>query len=187
MENTQAQQLHKNIETKHKRSRVHCQNGILKRLTSLIRLETTFCCLLVLLLLLPLLSLASHNHCFFFALYIFAPLFFFPSSFIHCHGIVFAILQQISWFFRMFGSLLFLQRVQAAPISFICSVFNFRFAFICTFVSWNQNDPSLAFCQHTASLKSTVDIYFSVSAWYFLLLNEPWFLCVAYFACRRMI
>lgn len=50
----------------------------------------------------------------------------------------------------------------SVPFSFICSVFNFRCAFICTFVS-HQN------CL--------------VCAWYFRCF-EPWF-CVAYFACRQ--
>lgn len=143
MGNSKHKTMHK-FETKRKRSRVHCQNWILKRLTSLILLLALF------------LYFPWNSHSTNIVLAVSVCLGRFHVFRIHFVWPPF-VATQISRFFAIgFGIF------PSIPFSFICSVFNFRCAFICTFVS-HQN------CL--------------VCAWYFRCF-EPWF-CVAYFACRQ--
>lgn len=148
------------IETKHKRSRVHRQNWILKRLTSLIRTPTTF------------------STVFFFCLHCFPIFYFFSFSFFispivflsfcpcrralcvphcnKCHGFFYSPLVASS--LRSHFSILPIgpgcgSLPEVIPVSFICSVFNFRLAL------------SVRLYHKT--------VWF---AWYFRCF-EPWFSC----------
>lgn len=143
---TQHKTMHK-FETKRKRSRVHCRNWIQNRLTSLIllQLQHIFFCIFLEIFILQTIVLCVSVWLGRFRVIRFR--FVWPPF----------VATQISRFFAI-GFEIF----PSVPFSFICSVFNFRCAFICTFVS-RQN------CL--------------VCAWYFRCF-EPWF-CVAYFACRQ--